>query len=1125
MRKLFLLAIAIIFFSTLYGQSRLKNDTAYVQPELKFDQISLIDGLSQSSITCIIQDHKGFMWFGTLDGLNKYDGYGFKVYRNEFMEPNSIADNSITALCEDKNHTLWIGTKTQGVCYLDKIKECFVNLRHLDDDNSLTDNNVKCMYVDDDNVLWVGTENGLTAYDIEKETYTRYYHKKSEANSLTGNVINHITADTNGKIWLATNNGFDRIDPQKQTVKGFHLDSLHRQVNCLLVDRSKLWIASNQGLFEMNMKNDSIRLYTHDSLDLWQINALALDGNDTLWIGSNNSGLGRLDIQKNRLDIFRHHSAKSNSISVNTILNIYLDRTRILWLGTSLGGINKWNRAAEELNLFRHNPYERNSLSDSQVRSIYQDKQGDIWVGTVHGGLNQWVKERNMFESYEDKNDKLLKNSHIRSIYEDDRGNFWLGTAEGGLLLFDRESKDYRYYRHREGDDKSLSHNSVWRIMQDHKGVLWIATFGGGLNKFDYETETFTAYTSENTDLPVDKLVSIFEDRQNKLWIATFGGGLVKWDETRTKMTVYNYEAKNDRSIGSDRIYCLMEGADGTIWIGTKGGGLNRYCPEKDDFRRYTTKDGLPNNVVMGIVEDNNGYLWFSTNSGLSRFKPNTMDDKKAVFRYDYWPFAKNGREAIDFRNFDMRDGLQSNEFLIGSYCKSHDGEIFFGGIDGFNAFYPENIKDNQHKPKIVITGFQIIGQEAELDTSISEKKLIELTWRQNSFSFDFVALDYVFPEKNLYAYKMIGFDDDFNYVQNRRFASYTNMPPGEYTFKVIGSNNDQVWNEEGTEIRVLIQPAFWQTTWFKIAIIAIPVLILIGIFLGIIKGLQAHKRYLERVVAERTAEIRKQNLKLEEQNEEIRQQRDHIMDSIFYAKRIQTAALPSQDDLNAISEDHFVLFKPRDVVSGDFYWVTHVDNKSIIIAADCTGHGVPGAFMSMLGISFLNKIVKEKKIYYPTEILNLLRNNIVESLRQTGAPGEAKDGMDLALVVIDSHEYTLEYAGANNPLYLIRDGEAEVIKADKMPIAIFEVMNEFKTHRVKLQKNDTVYIFSDGYPDQFGGPKNKKFMYGKFRKLLLKIADKPMNQQRQILEETIENWMAETEQIDDILVMGVKVS
>jgi len=1121
------------------------------QNSIKFTKISLENGLSQSTVNAIIQDRTGFMWFATIDGLNKYDGYSIKIFRHRPDDPNSVVSNAINTIYEDSEGLLWIGTQNNGVCVYNSLQNKFYAVSYMNDrDQQPGFENVITIYEDKQKNFWIGTANGLIKFNRKLRTTHTYRNIAGDDKSIAGNYISRIEEDEEGNIWIATNKGlsilntssgmFTSFTQQNSGISSNKITSFARQ------DKNTIWLGTDNGLNKLSLQNNngnlsaSARFYTTKAnnpkaLNDNAITTLFLDQTKLLWIGTEKGGLNKFDISTDEFTSYTHDPTFNFSLSVNHVLSLFQDRTGVLWVGTSLGGINKWNRTVEGLDIFRHNPYDSNSLSTSQVRSVYQDKSGDFWIGTVDGGLNRWNTETNTFTRFLHNpfDAGSISHNHVRTILEDSFGNFWVGTDGGGLNLFDRKTLKFKVFKSNPNVPGSLSNDRIFRVYEDKQKNLWVATYGGGLNLYNRKENTFTAFKNSSADpnsLSNDMVTSIIQDRDGIYWIGTFGGGINKWDGKSNKFEAFKSLDNDTNSLGDNRVYSVFEDSEGILWMGTKGGGLTRFDRKINLFTRINEDDGLPNDVVMGILEDNEGFLWMSTNNGL----------------------CKLNRKTLKVRNYDVKDGLQSNEFLVGSFHKANDGKLLFGGINGFNAFYPEKIKDNPHIPEIIITGFQIFNKEVALDTTIVAKKIIELKHYENFISFDFVALNYIFPEKNQYKYILEGYDKDWNLVKDRRFANYTSLPPATYVFRVKGSNNDGVWNDIGRSIVVVIHPAWYQTQTFRIsAVLAILLLIYLLVRMRI-RRIENQKKLLEHLVQVRTAEVVAQKGLIEHQLEEISAQRDEIihqrdeiekqrdvatkqrdqiglarkeiMDSIVYAKRIQRATLPDENFKSPYVKDLFIFFKPKDIVSGDFYWISERDNKLIIVAADCTGHGVPGAFMSMLGISFLNKIVNEEKITKPHLILNGLRQNVIKALHQSGADDEARDGMDLSMCTIDRINGVIEYSGANNPLYIISNKKDEVIKADKMPIAIFDVMDSFETHSFPLVEGDCYYIFSDGYADQFGGEDQKKFKYKPFREMLIEHSDKPMAEQKEILNTVFENWRGPHEQIDDVLVIGFRV-
>jgi serine phosphatase RsbU (regulator of sigma subunit)/streptogramin lyase len=767
------------------------------------------------------------------------------------------------------------------------------------------------------------------------------------------------------------------------------------------------------------------------------------------------------------------------------------------------------------------------SINTNQVQSFYEDSVGNVWIGTVDGGLNFWERNFNTFVHYAEVPDDStsLNNMHVTSILRDSENKIFIGTDGGGLNIFEESKGRFVHVLNTLRTPNAIPGNEIRKIIEDKQGFIWIGTFDGGLCRYNRTIHkmTFFRHNSEQqSSIGSNKVTDVLEDNEGNIWVGTYDAGISKLKKGRNSFTHFRSDLHNKHAICDNRIHAIFNDRQGRIWIGT-GNGLAKYNPKTDDFTCYNDENGLRSNAIVGITQDKNNNIWLGTVNGLIRFNPTTTSSK----------------------NYDVRDGLQSNEFLARSAFACKDGMLLFGGVNGFNSFYPDKLKENLIVPKIAITNFLVNNAAFQTDTNISIVKRIVLQHDQNTFSFNFAAFSYVFSEKNQYAFKMEGLDKDWNYVKNMRYAQYSKLSPDKYVFRVKGSNNDGHWNEQGVAIEIIIKPAFWQTMWFKFLIALLAGL---GIYAGFryrLQRIEAQKIHLEELVTLRTKEIELQKEEIETQRDEIQsksdeiiaqrddmeQQRDQISvknreirSSIVYAERIQRATLPEQHTIPNSLADFFVFFQPKDIVSGDFYWVGEQKGWVILVAADCTGHGVPGAFMSMLGTSFLNKIVNEKGHTHPSQILNKLRQNVIDALHQRGEINEARDGMDIAICSYNPSKRVIQFSGANNPLYRVRDGESEIFKGDKMPIAIYEEMHPFTQIELQVQPGDAFYIFSDGYADQFGGTFNKKFKYKPFRELLTIHAHRPMLEQKQVLIDTFEDWRGVNEQVDDIIVMGFTI-
>lgn len=1077
--------------------------------ELKFSRIGADEGLSQSVVNCVIQDKKGFMWFGTDDGLNRYDGYEMRVLKNIPDNEKSLSNNGILCLYEDDNEILWIGTNGGGLNAYDPVTNTF--RRYLNDaknPGSISSNVIKTIFEDREKNLWLGTEEGLNLINRSNGGFSRF----TLENGLKNDRIWSICEDNEGILWLATyGGGLHSFDKKAKKFEQFPDKGINGQIRIqnseklryvFFDSKGTLWIGTHGASLCSFDKNTNEFLYftLRENEQATVVTRIFEDSNGLLWIGTRN---GLVAYNRNsgrpnsdgRETFFSYTNVESNplSLSHNSVSDIFEDRAGSIWVGTNGGGVSAYHKTSNKFGHFNRTENSSNTISSNKTYAFAEDNTGNLWIGTYEGGISILDRKPGSFSNFP----KALNNTHdnVLCLFIDSENLLWFGTWGGGINYYDLNKKSFGKQPFTNIPDKnSLCNNSVLCIKEDKNGLLWIGTFKG-LDTYNKKTKTFKKYTVED-GLSNNTIQTLLFDQNGNLWIGTAGGGL-NFMEMKTGKIKFYPENKGNKGISSNIVNCVYEDKGGNIWVGTVM-GLCKMNVKDETFEHFFEKDGLPNDYIYGILEDENGFLWLSTNKGLSKFNPS----------------AKSG-DRNRFRNYLVLDGLQDYEYNQGAFYKSKSGEMFFGGQNGFNAFFPQQIIDNRHVPPVHVSTFKIYGKDIELDTNISEKKFIELSYKDNFFSFEFVALDFVLPAKNMYSYKMEGLDEDWNPPSPRRYASYTDLSGGNYIFRVRGANNDGIWNEEGTAIRIRINPPFWKTKWFYALCVLLGV-ISVFLFIRIRTGqIQKEKRILEVKVAERTRELAQKN--------------KDITDSIQYAKRIQEAILPTRENIFAHLPGSFIFYKPKDIVSGDFYWFYKKENKKIIAVVDCTGHGVPGAFMSMIGHNLLNQIVIEKGVTNPGEILSHLNSGVQDALKQKSAEGETMDGMDVALCTIDNDRNEFEFAGAFRPLYFIKNVPASIgiekIEGSKFPIGGVQHENEraFQCFKRKVSKGDMVYMFSDGYADQFGGPKGKKFMTKRFQEMLADIHSRIPGEQHKILDEKITEWRGKHEQVDDILVIGIR--
>jgi PAS domain S-box-containing protein len=823
------------------------------------------EGLSQNAVNCIIQDRKGFMWIGTQDGLNQYDGLRFTVYASDPEDPHSLPDGNILALHEDGQGNIWIGTLAGGLNRLDRETRKITSFRYeRGNPNSLANDRVTSICEDNSGHLWVGTYGGgLDRFDPASKKFTHYRNDLKNPNSLINDRINCLIRDSSGLLWVGTFDGLDRFNPGSGEFVHFRHDphdaaSLNdNQVVAICEDRSgNLWIGTeNGGLNEYLLRQKifiSFGNNTQDPLSFSSnsIRALFKDSRGLIWIGTRRGGLSLLNSETHKVTRYRYDAKNPNGLSSDDIRFFYEDRTGMIWIGTFGGGLNCYNPAKKAFIHYTRQEGDPQSLAGYAVRAIYQDRLGNFWIGTFNG-LNRFdpkTKRFNLYQ-YNPGASQGLSSNLVYCITEDRQGALWVGTQGGGLNRFDPRANLWTHYLHNPKNPGSLSDDIVNTIFFNRGGVLWVGTLLG-LDRFDRSKNSFSHYQNDPNDpasLSDNDVRVVYEDRSGKMWIGTRNGGLNAFDRSTGKFRRYQHDPENPQGLSNNCVFCIHEDRSGIIWLATRGGGLSRFNPATETFSHYTVKQGLPNNVVYGILEDDPGNLWLSTNRGLACFNPNTQKIKK----------------------YDVRDGLQSNEFNFGAYCKAKNGEMLFGGINGFNIFHPSDLKDNPHIPPVVITDFQIFNKSVPLGQGpggrpilkkcITESEAVTLSYGENVFSFEFAALDFIMPDRNEYAYKMDGFEKDWNYVGQRHFVTYTNLPPGRYVFRAKGSNNDGVWNEEGVALKITITPPFTQTIWFRGGAILAGLLLILSYIQLRTRAIRQKNIQLEENVQERTSELQKE--------------------------------------------------------------------------------------------------------------------------------------------------------------------------------------------------------------------------------------------------------------------------
>jgi len=832
-----------------------------VNSVLRFERIGLEEGLSQSVVYAILQDQFGFLWFGTTDGLNRYDGHSFEVFQPDPDDPTSISDRWITALLDDQHGNVWIGTLRGGLNRYDHNTGKFISyVNEPLNASSLAANHVTALMEDKEGYLWVGTNKGLDRFDPKTGRFEHFRNILGKQNSLSGSSISALFEDSKGVLWVGTdNNGLSKFNATDHSVTTYthneeNPNSLtSNTIHAIVEDiQGYLWIATPAGVNRVSPDRNIFIHYTHDTnnpnsiIDDY-VNTLYIDHAGILWIGSEN-GLDRYDFNAYRFIHYQHNRGETTSLSSNSIHTIYEDRGGVLWIGTYGGGLNKYNRGQSKFTYFNADQNKQNTLSSNFVFPIVVDEQGMVWIGTYGGGLNNYNPHTGLFTSYRnDPNDpNSLLSDVVNSAYIDRKSTLWVGTNRG-LSRFDPENGNFINFTastEKPEQDSNVVPGAVHAILEDSNGFLWIGA-ANGLYQFKANAETFIPFTI-NPDQPdsqsSNRISAIYEDSDHNLWFGTSDNGLDRFDPTEMTYTHYQSESKNPGSLSHNSILAIYQDSRGILWIATAGGGLNRYHSDSNSFTAITEKNGLPNNVVYGILEDNSGTLWLTTNRGLARYNP----------------------ETGVFRNYTTKDGIQSIEFNQNAFAKDRNGRLYVGGINGFNVFDPAEVKDSTYAPPIVLTSFTQGSQPLPEQPRLELLRNVTLTWPDNNFSFEFAVLGYASPSQNQYAYMLENFENDWNYIGSRREGRYTNLPGGTYVLRLKGSNNDGIWNEYGQSINITVVPPFWQTWTFRILAVLAAIGLSAGAYTIRVRSIRQQNLHLEQIVRERTSALQKRTTEME---------------------------------------------------------------------------------------------------------------------------------------------------------------------------------------------------------------------------------------------------------------------
>jgi ligand-binding sensor domain-containing protein/serine phosphatase RsbU (regulator of sigma subunit) len=1094
------------------------------------------NGLALDAVYSSCMDHFGNLWFGTQGaGASKYDGKSFVT----FSTSQGLASTNVWNIMEDRSGNMWFSTNAGVSKYDGKSFTTFnLTLQHLN-------NNVWSIAEDNAGNIWMGTSgSGASKYD--GKSFVNY----TTAQGLVNNTVRSILKDEAGNLWFGTNGGVSKYDGKSfinyTTADGLVNDNIY----CIAEDRTgNIWFGTNGGGVSKYNGKYFVNYTTAEGLAGNTIRSIVEDKAGNLWFGADGGGVSKYNGK-----YFMNYSTTQGLVN-NYVYSITKDKIGNLWFCTGGGGISKY-----EGNAFV-NYTTVQGLVHNVVWAITEDKKGNLWTGT-NIGFSRF--DGNTFTNYaSDQMDNV-----ILSITTDRTGNIWLGTYHQGTYKFD--GKTLVNYTTNQG----LADNTIRSIMEDKTGKLWFAT-DDGLSCYD--GKSFSTYTTAQ-GLVNNEVFCMQEDKAGNIWLGTKSGISFFDGHYFTNYTTA-------QGLSNNTLYTILEDKAGNLWFGTEQ-GLNYFKkrnagiqhnsqPDLNEslFKKITTEQGLPDDYITKVLELPNGKIAVGTNQGIALFNglefkgqlkdleifnsskgypikdvnagENTMykdskgfiwiatgSDKTGLARFDYTAVHHNqdppkviiqnikiDQENICWECIRKKNSSEKiyHPSLAANQLHSDTLSLLMSEFYAFGKSVSQSILDNQ------LARFGGIRFDSIANFYPLPANLV-LPYDHNQISFDFAAIEPARPYLVKYQYILEGYDAKWSPITTQTNVSFGNMYEGSYTFKLKAQSPFGVWSKPVT-YEFTVSPPWWRTWWVYSSYIILAICTVIAITRWNGRRLRLKAKTLAQEVHKATITILEQKKIVEEQKHVVEEKNKHITESINYAQRIQNAILPENEYIKSLFNNYFIYYQPKEMVSGDFYWFGQKDDKIIFAAVDCTGHGVPGALMSMIGNTLLNEIINGKGITAPDEILNQLRNDIIYALKQTDAPESQKDGMDIALCVLDKKEHLLEFAGAHNSLYHFRKDVFTELKGDKQAIGYEKKEKQaFEKNNIQIQTGDMLYLFTDGFADQKGGTEKKKFYYKPFRELFASIKEEPMSKQEEILRETFNAWKGGLEQIDDVLVIGIRL-
>jgi ligand-binding sensor domain-containing protein/serine phosphatase RsbU (regulator of sigma subunit) len=1038
-----------------------------------FKSFSVDEGLPQGAVLSIHSDFEGYLHIGTQAGYSFFDGITFKTLNQK----NGLNSNHVTVINRTGKNEIWLGHRYDAPTIL--MGDSVLRLKggFSDSIKSATKAIVKIK-----NKVYIGTEgNGLFVYEDGVVLPLQIVKNNTPVQS-----INQLRETKEGKLLIATNKGLfiqevGGFRPVRVNTSGTE-DEIFRDI--LIQEDGSILALNPSKIVEYFLLKDEVIMSKvlhkkdNNNQQLWS--GFIKTKNKEFWIRSDEGATFITNGRQSKL-------TTKNGLLQNHVSALSEDSEGNVWLGLFGQGLLQFK--GDHFRTIDTSV----GLIDNTVQAIAVFKN-DVWVGTA-SGLTKYSFETAALQTIQHiesfTNNNGLIDNEVFGLHSDGQGNIWISSMNG-VVRYSYNLGKFEKFPSKEYDLP----NFVLSVTTDNNGDLWMCSLSDGCAKVKFDERgrfEQKALFNVSNGFFSNRVWMVFKDSKGILWFGSDDNGLLRIKDGQQKLFSHKDGLTNLRS-GS-----ISEDIYGNIWVGSIGGGVYKY--DGNQFINYNSEDGISTDNPYFVAADEYGAVWIGSNRGVDRFD---VKDESIFF-------------------YGVNEGFKGIETNQNAFCRSINGNLWFGTVKGVIQCIPENMKEVSITPKISINGIRIFLKEQK----VSENQLFN--YDQNYLTFDFLGVFYSDPASIKYSFILEGFDNDWSPITIENAATYSNLPPGDFVFKVKAMGKNGLWSEPAS-FRVHITPPFWYTWWFNV--LAISGMIL---FIYLIFRLRTNQLRRQRVVLKQEVEIRTKELyeekfkveisnqRLEEQNVVLESKNKDITDSIRYAERIQNGMLPGNTAIKSILPNYFIYFKPRDIVSGDFYWFREINGIKYFAAIDCTGHGVPGAFMSLIRNDLLNQVTSEEFNMKSGELLSTMHEKLRHYFLKEDDIG-INDGMDMSLCVLHP-DGRFEYSGARRPLFLIRNGELNIVKGDSFSIG--EAIPEkiaFQTHTIDLHTGDMIYVFSDGYPDQFGGPSGKKFMIKRFRELLISVADMPLAKQQAEIDREFMNWKGEHEQVDDVCIIGVRI-